>query len=270
MRAGLIPAVRQVKSPDFAMDSRSAPSLADSIAAAQAWWREAGVDLAFADEPRGWLTDPRGADAPAPIAASPVPSAPPPPEEPPIGGDRANWPQDLAAFARWWLDEPSLDHGGTHPRVAPRGPANAPVMLLVPMPEEEDGETLLQGPQGRLLTSLATAMGYAPEAVYCAAALPRHMAMPDWAGLAARCYGEVLRHHIALAAPARLVVLGRNILPLLGHDPTQAAPFVDQMAIQDRQLPFMATYAPERLLGNARWRSQLWQRWLEWTEGDRG
>jgi DNA polymerase len=256
------------------MDSRvpptATPTLADSLAAAQASWREAGVDLAYAEEPHGWLADPRGADAPATSMAQPAPSAPPPPAEPPIGGDRALWPHDLAGFARWWLEEPSLDHGGTHPRIAPRGPVGAPLMLLVPMPEQSDGDSLLQGAQGRLVASLATAMGYAPETVYLAAALPRHMAMPDWAGLAARGYGEVLRHHLALAAPARLVVLGRNILPLLGHDPTQAAPFVDQMAIQDRQLPLMATYAPERLLGNWRWRSQLWQRWLEWTEGDRG
>ena len=251
------------------MDNRPAPPLADAIAAAQDWWREAGVDLAFTDEPHGWLADPRGADA-APAQAAIVPAAPAPPPPPAIGGGRETWPQDLAAFARWWLEEPSLDHGGTHPRIAPRGPAKAPVMMLVAMPEQGDEDTLLQGPQGRLLTSLATAMGLAPETVYFAAALPRHMPHADWAGLAARGYGEVLSHHIALAAPDRLMVFGRNILPLLGHDPTQAAPSLSEMAIQGRMLPLMANYAPERLLENARWRGQLWRRWLDWTEGDRG
>ncbi len=65
-------------------------------------------------------------------------------------------------------------------------------------------------------------------------------------------------------------MFGRNILPLLGHDPTQAAPYMGEMAIPGRMLPLLASCAGERLLGNARWRPQLWHRWLQWTEGDRG
>src|SRR5690242_19127952 len=98
------------------MTGRPAPSLADSIAAAQAWWREAGVDFAYTDEPAPWLADEKTADAPAPPAQA-TPARPPEPERPKIGGDRASWPQDLAAFRDWWLVEPSLDAGGTHPRL---------------------------------------------------------------------------------------------------------------------------------------------------------
>ncbi len=36
-------------------------------------------------------------------------------------------------------------------------------MMLVAMPEQGDEDTLLQGPQGRLLASLATAMGTGPR-----------------------------------------------------------------------------------------------------------
>ena len=242
-------------------DKPPPPTLAQSIAAAQAWWREAGVDLAFHDEPQPWLAEEGPAEAPIQKTAE----KPAPPHKPRIGGDPGAWPQDLAAFHQWWLDEPSLDQGGLSPRIAPCGETGAALMLLVPMPEAEDGDTLLSGPEGRLLASLATAMGLTPAEVYLAAALPRRTPVPDWERLAADGLGEVLLHHIRLAAPKRLIVLGTRILPLLGHDPAQAAPAVSELAIHGAAVPMLTSYAPERLLGNARQRAGLWQRWLDWT-----
>ena len=243
------------------MDTRPAPSLAESIAAAQAWGREAGVDHDFHDEPHAWLTDPATEAPQAPVAVA-KPEAVPPPL---AGGDRATWPRDLAAFRQWWLEEPTLDYGGTLPRVPPRGEAGAPLMMLVPMPEADDRDTLLAGPEGRLLASLVTAMELSPAAVYFASALPRHMPLPDWNGLAASGHGHILAHHIELAQPERLMVFGRSILPLLGHDPAQAAPLPAEFAIQGRKLPLLVSYAPGRLLANARQRAGLWRRWLDWT-----
>jgi DNA polymerase len=246
-------------------DKPPPPSLAESIAAAQAWWREAGVDLAFHDEPRGWLTDEARVAAPVAIAAEPAS-----PPRPRIGGDPSGWPQNLPAFQRWWLEEPTLDDGGLNPRIAPRGEAGAALMLLVPMPEAADSTTLLSGSEGRLLASLATAMGLSPDEVYIAAALPRHTPLPDWERLGAEGLGEVLLHHIGLANPQRLIVLGTRILPLLGHDPAQAAPAVSELAIHEAAVPMLTSYAPERLLGNARQRAALWQRWLDWTDEGSG
>src|SRR5690606_37775525 len=77
--------------------------------------------------------------------------------------------------------------------------------------------------------------------------------------------GEILLHHIILADPGRLLVLGTRILPLLGHDPAQAAPGISELAIQGRKVPVLTSYAPERLLGNARQRAGLWRTWLDWT-----
>jgi uracil-DNA glycosylase len=249
------------------MNKGSPSPLAESIAAAQAWWREAGVDLAFHDEPQPWLADETPSDAPA-VTPAEKPAAPTP--RPRIGGEPSGYPQDLAAFRRWWLEEPSIGHAGTQPRVAPRGETGAAVMMLVPLPEADDSETLLSGPEGRLLASLATAMGLSPEQVYLAAALPRHTPLPDWERLRADGLGDVLLHHIALADPRRLIVLGTRILPLLGHDPAQAAPGVSELAIQGRTVPVLASYAPERLLGNARQRAALWRSWLDWTDEGSG
>jgi uracil-DNA glycosylase len=246
-------------------DKPPPPTLAESIAAAQAWWREAGVDLAFHDAPQAWLAE----EAP-PVEAKAVEAKAPPPPKSRLVGDPAAWPQDLAAFQRWWLEEPSLDAGGTHPRIAPRGEAGAALMLLVPMPEAEDGETLLSSREGRLLASLATAMGLGLEQTYLAAALPRHTPLPDWERLTVEGLGEILLHHIHLADPQRLIVLGMRVLPLLGHDPAQAAPAVSELSIQGRTVPMLTSYAPDRLLGNARQRAALWQRWLDWTDEGTG
>ena len=54
------------------MDSRSPLTLAEQLAAAQAWWLEAGVDSDFADEPRNWV------ERPAPEPAGCVPDGPSP------------------------------------------------------------------------------------------------------------------------------------------------------------------------------------------------
>jgi DNA polymerase len=240
------------------MSDRPPLSLEQSLAAAQAWWREAGVDLAFVDEPSAWL-DSQVPQAAATPVATPVPSAPErpaTPQVPPLGGEPGTWPSDLAQFRRWWLDEPTLDEGGLYPRVPPRGEAGAALMVIVPMPEAEDTDTLLSGPHGRLLGSMVTAMGLRSDQVYWAAALPRHASV------------RILSHHVQLASPARVMTFGRGILSLLGHDPAQGAPSVSEITIDGRQVSLLATYAPERLLDNYRQRATLWQRWLDWTDQD--
>jgi DNA polymerase len=253
------------------MDRPAAPAPSpvsgDSIAAALDWWREAGVDCAFLDEPQRWLAEPESkAPAPARVAAKKAP--PPEPERPRIGGDPASWPQDLAAFRQWWLGEPSLDHTGGR-RVPSRGEAGAKLLVLVPMPEEEDAETLLSGRQGRLIAAMGQAMGLAPDQLALASVLPRHTTLPDWKALARDGLGEVLRHHLALAAPERLLVLGTDILPLLGHDLAQAAPGTGEIPVASRALPLLVGYAPGHLLDHARLRARLWQQWLDWTDHEK-
>jgi len=251
------------------MDRPDAPpppaSLRDSISATLDWWREAGVDCAFLDTPQRWLAPPEGE---APTASAATVAAPPPEPEPPrIGGDAENWPQDLASFRDWWLEEPSLDPVKGR-RLPPRGDRGAALMVLVPMPEEEDSEMLLSGRQGRLVAGMAEAMGVAPDRLYLASALPRYTLLPDWAALAREGMGEVLRHHLFLAAPERLLVMGLDILSLLEHDLAQESSAVGKIDIENNALPLLAGNAPAHLLDHARLRARLWRQWLDWTGGE--
>ena len=247
------------------MDKSPASNLTEALAAAQDWWREAGVDCDFTDEPQHWLAKPddkrEAAQSATAVTAAPVRQAP---EVPPLGGPREGWPASLDAFAAWWADLPDLPGAG--PALAPRGAAQADLMVLAPMPEAEDSDTLLSGRHGTLVGNMLRAMNIPPESAYLAAALPRHASHPDWTGLAARGLGAITLHHIALAAPRRLLILGREMLPLFRHDPAQGAASTQEIALEGIKVPALVARGPDALLAEPRFRRALWQGWLGWTE----
>ncbi|GAA4771874.1 hypothetical protein GCM10023306_18490 [Novosphingobium ginsenosidimutans] len=262
--------MRQVKTANVNNPAQTDPAIdpAAVLSAVLDWWREAGVDHAFADDPRTWLADPAAAEAAPERTVAPPPeplrAVPKTPVVERLPGLDA-LPMTLAEFQQWWLNEPSLDGGHVAGRVPPRGVEGAPLMVLVDHPEAEDGEMLLSGPQGRLLAAMFTAMGIGPEAAYIAACLPRHMPLPDWAALDAAGLGEVVRHHVLLARPQRLLVFGRHISPLLGHDPAKSAEPLQQFVHENASIPLMVGPGLANLAGRPRSKAGLWQAWLDWT-----
>lgn len=244
------------------MNSCPHPGLAEQYAAALDWWREAGVDMDFADTPTAWLSEPQQDRVEERQQAVPPvrKAAPAPPPAPRIGGDRDGWPASLDQFVPWWMAQPLL---GPQPgRVPPRGAANADLMVLVPMPEAADTDRLLSGPEGALVSGMLRAMGIAGDAAYVASALPVHQPLPDWGSLAQAGLGEILLHHIALAAPRRVIVLGSDLLPLIGLEKRQG---VREVPVNGTSVQLLSSYAPEYLLASAKARAGLWRRWLEWT-----
>jgi uracil-DNA glycosylase len=231
------------------------------LAAAVAWWRDAGVDHDYADAPHAWL---RPAEPVIEQSAVFVPPAEPSPPRERIGGEPEHWPQDFEAFAPWWLTEPSLDGGQTAGRVPPRGPATAELMVLVDHPEAADSDRLLSGPQGRLLDAILSALGIGPESAYIAAALPRQMPLPDWATLGEVGLGELTAHHIALAAPKRLLVFGSHVSSLLGHDPANNAGYLPNLDHEGAKVPALVAPGLEALAARPRGKARLWQALLDW------
>lgn len=263
------------------MPAAPKPDLPAQLAEAFAWWRDAGVDCDFLDEPVAWL-----AQAPAPEPSQvregrdqgPTKrnfSAKPPSSQRDRGsvGDTLGYPAidpktlpgSLEEFPGWWLAEPALDGGRTSGRVPPRGCAGAALMVLVPEPEAEDRERLLSGAQGRLLDAMLGAMGLGFDEVYLASVLPRHMPMPDWSALRAQGMGKVLAHHVRLVAPRRLVAFGTGILPLMGNDPPNRPAALRQFNHEDISLPLLAARDLATLLDRPRWKADVWRAWLEWT-----
>lgn len=252
------------------MDKEAKADISAAFAGALDWWRDAGVDCDFVDEPVRWISPSEKAQSPAEEADR---SAPPnrtgaqvPPAPPPLERiDPASLPADLASFTEWWLSEPLLASGSLRARVPPRGPAAAEMMVVVPEPEPEDGERLLAAGQGRLLANMLAAMGLNEEQVYFASVLPRCLPGADWAELAVTGMGDVLAHHVALVQPKRLAVFGTNILPLFGHDPPQGPADLRIFNHQCVSFPMLAVRSLAALLEQPRWKARVWQAWLEWA-----
>lgn len=247
-------------------------SLSEQISAAFGWWAEAGVDLQFADEARSWLAPP-STDIAQSTDAEPQAQVIRQPEEPPtapatsVGGAPEDWPRDLAAFTQWWLASGELATGGTGATIPPRGTASPRLMVLVPEPEVDDTGRLLSGPQGKLLDSMLRAMEISESETYVASVLPRHTPLADWAGLARSGLGKLTLHHVRLAAPERLLVLGRNILPLISNDPAQIDAPVTEISHDSGPIPVLVGWDLPALLLRAKARGRFWRDWLDWTEG---
>ena len=253
-----------------------------SFEAALGWWNEAGVDSSFHDQPTDWLAAARDSKA-GPANSDPQPAIVS--VEPPkrttdarerivaseqmatIGGNPSHWPQKLEDFGGWWLSEASLSTAPAAGRVPPAGPADAPLMVLVPGPEPGDAQVLLSGREGKLLDAILAAMGLSRSEVYLASALPAAMAMPDWQALHDAGLGNVVMHHVALARPKKLLVMGKtDISSLIAHDPANNAAFLPTVNQQRASVPLALDFALATLLAQPSLKRRIWMNWLEWTE----
>lgn len=238
--------------------------LAAAIDAALGWWREAGVDCDFRDEPQNWLAEPTR-KAPAQAIPAPVPQTDAGPA--PLAGGPAAWPPSLDAFAPWWTSEPALAPADLS-RPAPSGPHGARLMAVVPMPEAADSDRLLSGPAGALLDAMLAAMGLERAQIYLAAALPARIGAPDWTDLAERGFGALLRHHITLAAPERVILFGQaGISALLGHALTNSAPDLRLINHDGASIAALTALDLEAILARPALKAGLWSRWLDWMPG---
>ena len=122
-------------------------------------------------------------------------------------------------------------------------------MIIAPMPETGDGPDLFTGPGGIMIRNMLAALELDQDAAYFATALPSLITAPDWDGLAAAGLGAVLAHHISLAQPRRVLLLGSTLARILPQEPA---------------VPVLSAFAPEQLLAHPRQRARLWKRLLEW------
>ncbi|MWV27852.1 hypothetical protein GRF63_08030 [Erythrobacter sp. GH3-10] len=239
------------------MEIRNDITLGQQYAATIDWWRDAGVDFVFTDEIEPLLADDTK-PAPPPSVAKAQPEVE---EQPEQKVDINDLPTTLADFRDWWVgpDNP-FAHGQSH-RLAPIGVEGAPIMVMSAMPEIDDRDTLLSGPQGRLLGNILRAIDVDPNTAYFASALPSHTTLPDWAELGRTGLGGVVAHHLALAKPQKILLFGSNLPTLLGHDASAPPESVSRIA----DIPTLATFSPDRLLDHARQRARLWKRLCQWT-----
>ncbi len=258
------------------MSTTISPLTAELDAALQ-WWKMAGVDCDFADDATDWLAEPNAVEAPQPqkydstdVSTDRCTDQATAKSNPKNRVKRIDFfgdktPQDIAEFQQWWLAAPVLDAIGTRGRIAPRGPSNPEIMILVVDPEQHDSDHLMSGARGKLLSAMLTAMGVSEEKAYIASALPRHTPMADTDNLAAAGMDIVTLRHIELVSPQRLIALGTGILPLIGQDVSKTDTYLREINQNTQKVPVLVSEGLDSLIAMPRLKARFWRRWIEWT-----
>ena len=221
-------------------------------ASALEWWRDAGVDMLVEESPRDWTAR----EAPAAVTSGgspPAALAEPEPDAP--------LPATLEAFIDWRFGSGAPEAGWGEPIVAPTGNPAAPLMVITDIPEPDgDAAALMAGPAGRLFDRMLAAIGLDRDSIYLAplcAARPITGQVPREAE--ARL-GELARHHIALAAPQRLLLLGQTVSrAILGADSGGGRGRLQMVNQESGQSPAVATFHPRFLLTKPAAKADAWK-----------
>ncbi|MBA3940863.1 MAG: uracil-DNA glycosylase [Sphingopyxis sp.] len=189
------------------------------------WWSLAGVDALVGEVPAGWLDVPAANDVAAKPKRRPLAESEPAPlpaalqrQEVPAEPERkgpveilGGW-DDFQAWLATGADVPGSQWDAR--RILPVGAAGAPLMLLTAWPEIDDQRdgALFTGPAGQLLDAMLRAVGMARGDCYLASlAVTRppggRCSDADLADL-----DRLLWHHLRLARPGRLLLVGSEIL----------------------------------------------------------
>lgn len=220
-------------------------------ASALNWWRDAGVDVLVEDDPRDWTARPATTaqpDAPRrPAPAGPEPEAP--------------LPATIEAFLDWRYGASAPEAAMGEPIVAAEGDSAAPLMIVTDLPEfEGSAPALLDGMAGKLFDRILTAIGRSRESIYlvplCAARpitgqVPRDLEDK---------LGEILRHHITLVAPGRLLLLGQaTSRAVLGSDADKNQEGLTPFNYSGRQSAIVAIRHPRFLLNKPAAKADAWK-----------
>lgn len=211
------------------------------------WWIEAGVDTIVDEVPYDWL-----APARPPV---PEPHAPPAAEAPAAG-----LPATLDAFRRWLLTDASVP-GPATARLDSAGDAASGTMVILDMPEAGDraSDSLLSGDAGLLFDRMLGAMQLERAAVYIAPFAPARPVTGRLSEADCTALAPLMRHHIALAAPKRLLLLGdAPARALLGKPLAQARGETLSIDIDGAALPVIASFHPRFVLDRPEYRKPAW------------
>lgn len=180
-----------------------------AAASALDWWRDAGVDAVVDERPRNWL-----ARSAPPPATTPMPAAA-------AVAARAALPETLDAFTAWRAGPDAPEAGWTGQAIAAQGDVSSDLMILIDMPEREDAASgvLMSGAAGRLFDRMLAAIGRSRDSIHLAAVCTSRPAAGRIAPEVETRLGEIARHHVALAAPKRVLLMGNApSRALLGMD----------------------------------------------------
>jgi DNA polymerase len=206
--------------------------MSDGVAlSALDWWAEAGVDVLADDEPRNWL-------AATPSLVQAVPAAPAP--------AAPAWPDTLPAFRAFLLADASLS-GGAPGRIDAAGDPATGIAIVVDMPEAEDRTSgaLLSGEVGALFDRMMGAIKLGRDQVYLIPFSPVRPTTGRLTEADIKKLTPLLLHHLELAAPRKLLLLGdAPVQALLQRPAAKARDVVNTVMIGEVEVPTVASIHP--------------------------
>lgn len=237
------------------------PLTPDASRRVLAWWADAGVDVLIDEEPREWLrpqpkaeASPAIAPKAAPSERSAPPSSPAQPAEVP--------PDQLNLFQALLKESASLPYADpAASRVCPSGDPASGVMVIADMPTAEDctANALISGETGKLFDRMLAAIGRDRSSIYLAALSCLRSPDGRLATDAAKTCATLARHHIGLAEPRVVLLLGDACSKaLLGLPMTQARGRWHEIATQSGPVKALVTISPGHLLKHPAHKSFAW------------
>lgn len=235
---------------------------AATIASALEWWRDAGVDTLVAEQPRNWLAPPPARAAAAPVAEAPI-VAPALPDEAP--------PAQLDLFRAWLETSDALPFAAPGaPRLCPSGDPASGLMVIADMPAAEDcaAGTLIAGEAGRLFDRMLAAIGRDRASIYLAGLSCLRAPDGRLADAAFDRCAALARHHVGLAAPRALLLLGdRPAKALTGFAMAQGRGRWHEVATTAGPVLALVTLPPAFLLDRPAMKALAWADLQLFVEG---
>lgn len=221
-----------------------------AAASALEWWRDAGVDVLVDESPRDWLAPP--VPAPAPAAA---------PDAATSGGAPVGMPATLAEFLTWRTGTGAPEAAWRGPHLPPEGDPAGLFVVTNPPEREDSGEgRLMTGAQGMLFDRMLAAIGLDRARVHL---VPVATARPPAGRLGAseaERLGAVLRHHLALAKPSRVLLMGETASrALLGMDCARARGRTHFVNHEGGRTAVIASFHPRLLLQRPAAKADAWR-----------
>jgi DNA polymerase len=226
------------------VDESISPAEAESLLR---WWSDAGVDCLVDDTPRDWLRPP---SAPAARPVEPIPDTSDP------------LPDQLELFRAYLKDSDRLPYAAAAAaRICPSGDPASGLMLLTDMPSAEDCDTgtVLSGEAGRLFDRMLAAIGRDRDSIYLASLSCLRAPSGSFNEASAKECAGLARHHIGLAAPRAVLLLGDTCTKaMLGLSVMQARGRWHQISTHAGDIAAMATFHPSYLLDRPAAKAQSW------------